>query len=205
MVGFADNSTTRGPSPAGALLSVEIDDQATRLYAEIAERLGKSRGLMDAIGAQLVSSTLRRFMTQTGPDGKPWAPLAKSTLRRRGPNAKALMASGRLRHSITFRASSREVEVGSNLIYAALMQLGGTVDHYARGQTIRLRQVEIERKDGTKAKVGRFAKAKHKSAEERRVEIGAYRVTVPGRPYLGLSAADQKAIARLAHDYVMGG
>ena len=189
---------------AGALLTVDIDDAATKALAEIAQRLGKSRGLMDAIGQQLVSSTLRRFQTQTGPDGKKWLPLAKATLKKRGANAKALQASGRLRQSITFRSTSGAVEIGSNLIYAALMHNGGTVDHYPLGRTLRLRQVTIERKDGTTAKVNRFAKAKHKNAEERRVEVGAYQITVPGRPYLGLSDSDRRSIARLAHDYVMG-
>jgi phage virion morphogenesis protein len=189
---------------AGAVLTVDIDDQATRLYAELAERLGKSRGLMDAIGQQLVSSTLRRFQTQTGPDGKAWAPLSKATLKKRGANAKALQASGRLRQSITFRSTASTVEVGSNLIYAALMQRGGTIEHYAMGKVLRLRQVEIEKKDGSKATVTRFAKGKHKTAEERRVEVAAHSVAVPGRPYLGMSAADERSISRIAHDYVMG-
>ncbi len=190
---------------AGALLSVDIEDAATAVYAGIALRLGKSKGLMDAIGAQLVSSTLRRFQTQTGPDGKAWKPLSKATLKQRGANAKALQASGRLRQSITFRSSARTVEVGSNLIYAALMQQGGTIDHAAMGRVLRLRQVLVEKQDGSKAKVTRFAKAKHRRAEERRVEVAAHSVTVPGRPYLGLSAADQRSIARIAHDYLMGG
>jgi len=200
---------------AGALLTVAIDDAATKTLAEIAQRLGKPRGLMDAIGQQLVSSTLKRFQTQTAPDGTKWAPLAKSTLKQRGANAKALQASGRLRQSITFRASSGAVEVGSNLIYAALMQKGGTIDHYAMGHTLRLRQVEIDTKDGGKATVTRFAKGRGrdqygkrtgyaKSTETRRVEVGAYQITVPGRPYLGLSESDRRSIARLAHDYVMG-
>ena len=196
---------------SGALLTVDIDDQATRVYAELAARLGKSKGLMDAIGQTLVSSTLRRFKTQTGPDGKLWAPLSKATLKQRGANAKALQASGRLRQSITFRSSSRSVEVGSNLIYAALMQEGGTIDHYAMSRILRLRQVEIEKKDKTKAMVTRFAGKKHKRVEERRVQWGEYSdtgaawtVTVPGRAYLGLSAGDVKSIGRIAHDYVMG-
>jgi phage virion morphogenesis protein len=188
----------------GALLSVDIEDEATKLYAEIAQRLGKSKGLMDAIGQQLVSSTLRRFQTQTGPDGKPWTPLSKATLKKRGANAKALQASGRLRQSITFSSTSKTVEIGSNLIYAALMQMGGTIDHYAMGRVLRLREVEIAKKDGTKATVKRFAKDRHKKAEERRVEVRAHSITVPGRAYLGLSADDERAIARVAHDYLMG-
>jgi len=195
-----------------ALLTVDIEDQATKAFAEIALRLGKSRGLMDAIGQQLVSSTLRRFQTQTGPDGKPWSPLSNATLKKRGANAKALQASGRLRQSITFRSTAKTVEVGSNVIYAGLMQHGGTIDHYAMGRVLRLRQVDLKKKDGTTVKkedgttvkVWRFAKDKHKRVEEHRVEIGAHSVTVPGRPYIGLSAGDRKAIARIAHDYLMG-
>jgi phage virion morphogenesis protein len=188
----------------GALIQVDVQDEATRLYAEIAQRLGKSKGLMDAIGQTMVSSTLRRFQTQTGPDGKPWTPLSKSTLKKRGPDAKALQASGRLRQSISFRSTSKTVEWGTNVIYAALMQNGGTIDRYAMGRVLRLREAEITKKDGTTAKVKRFAKDRHKRAEERRVEVGAHSITVPGRAYLGISAADEKAIVRVAHDYLMG-
>ncbi|MEO0034828.1 MAG: hypothetical protein RLZZ501_851 [Pseudomonadota bacterium] len=179
------------------LIRAEIDDQATRSLAALAERLGKARGLMDAIGQHLVSSALRRFQTQTGPDGTPWAPLAKATLRKRGPNAKALQASGRLRLSLTFLSTVRSVEVGSNLIYAALMQMGGTVEQSARSMPIFRRQQDLA--EGR----SRFVK-ESRSDFKTYHEVKAHSVTVPGRPYIGIGPADQRAIARLAHDYVMG-
>ncbi len=181
-----------------ALLSVDIDDAATAFYAALATRLGKSRGLMDAIGQQLVSSSVRRFQTQTGPDGRPWAPLSKATLKKRGSNARALMASGRLRRSLTWRATAGSVEVGTNVIYARLMQLGGQIEQYARSMPIYRSQRDLA------AGRSRFVKASKSDFMSYHL-VRAHSVMVPGRPYLGLSAGDRTAIARLAHDYVMGG
>jgi len=178
-------------------LSVGIDDQATQAIAKMAETLGKSRGLMDAIGQHLVSSALRRFQTQAGPDGKPWAPLSKATLRRRGPNARALQASGRLRLSVTFLSSARSVEVGSNLIYAALMQLGGTIEQPARSMPVFRRQKDVA---GGRSRFVKESQSDFKTYHE----VGAHAITVPGRPYIGIGPADERAIARLAHDYMMG-
>lgn len=182
---------------SGAMITVDIDDQATRLYAGIAARLGKSKGLMDSIGQQLVSGTLKRFQTQTGPDGKKWASLSKATLKKRGTNAKALQASGRLRQSITFRSTSTSVEVGTNVIYAALQQLGGTIDQAAHSTPIFRRQKDME------AGKSRFVKEGQSDFKSYHL-VEAHSFMVPGRPFIGVSASDQAAIEGLAHYYVMG-
>ncbi len=181
----------------GAMLTVGIEDEATRHYAALADRLGATRGLMDAIGAELVSSTLRRFSESRGPDGKAWAPLAKSTLKKRGASAKPLMASGRLRLSITRAASTSQVEVGSNLIYAALMQMGGTVEHAAHSAPVYRTLADLKMQNY------RFAK-RSKADVMTYHEVKDYSITIPGRPYLGVSAEDRAAVARIAHEYVMG-
>ena len=182
---------------AGVMLTASVEDEATRVYFEIAQRMGKSKDLMAAVGQSLVSSTVRRFATQSGPDGQPWTPLSKATLKKRGPSAKALLASGRLRQSITFSASAAQVEVGTNLIYARIQQLGGTIQMAERTTTVYRSQ-----KDMAKGK-NRFVK-KSKSDFATDHKVGAHEVTIPARPYLGVSASDEKTINALAHKYVMG-
>jgi phage virion morphogenesis protein len=182
----------------GLQLTATVEDEATKVYAEIAQRMGKGKPLMAAIGQSLVSSTIRRFATQSGPDGKAWTPLSKATLKKRGPGAKALLASGRLRQSITFNASSNQVEVGTNLIYARIQQLGGTTQMPERTTTIYRSQKDMA------AGKSRFVK-KSKSDFATDHTVGAHSVTIPGRPYLGVSAADEKTIAALVHKFVMGG
>lgn len=86
------------------------------------------------IGADLVESTLRRFETSTGPDGKPWAPLAEGTvlavlarvkgaygkrgLTKKGATAKAgrkpLVDTGVLRDTLRYQLIPGGVEIGTN-------------------------------------------------------------------------------------------
>lgn len=183
---------------AGVMLTATVEDEATKVYFQIAQRMGKGKELMAAIGQSLVSSTVRRFAAQAGPDGKPWARLSKSTLKKRGPNAKALLASGRLRSSITFAASASQVEVGTNLIYARIQQLGGTTQMAERTTTI-FRST----KDLAKGK-SRFVK-KSKSDFATDHVVPAHSVTIPARPYLGVSKSDEQTINATVHKFVMGG
>jgi phage virion morphogenesis protein len=85
--------------------------------------LGDLWRTMDSIGAYLVSSTQRRFQAGVAPDGTAWL----TSIRARLFGGKTMMDSGALNASIAHEATRDQVEVGSNRIYAALMQLGGTI------------------------------------------------------------------------------
>lgn len=183
---------------AGIKLVVEVDDAAIAVQAGIAQRIGKGRPLMQAIGQSLVSSTIRRFSTQSGPDGQPWPKLSKATLKKRGPNAKALLASGRLRMSITSLASSNSVEVGTNLVYARIQQLGGKIDVAEHTTTIFRNS-----KDLRAGRPARFVK-RSKSDFATDHKVGAHSIVIPPRPYLGVSTADERSIAALVPKFVMG-
>ena len=182
---------------AGLQLTASADDEATKVLFQIAQRMGKGKDLMTAVGQSLLSSTIRRFSTQTAPDGSPWAPLSKSTLKKRGPNAKALLASGRLRQSMTFAASSSQVAVGTNLIYARIQFLGGTIEQAERTTTIYRSTKDLARGKS------RFVK-KSKSDFATDHTVGAHSITIPGRQALGVSASDESTIGALVHKFVMG-
>lgn len=184
---------------AGISLTVEVDDAAIAVQVGIAQRIGKGRPLMQAIGQSLVSSTIRRFATQSGPDGQPWPKLSRATLKKRGPSAKALLASGRLRQSITSIATTNSVEVGTNLVYARIQQLGGTTEMAERTTTIYRNSKDL-RAGGP----ARFVK-RSKSDFATDHKVGAHSVTIPPRPYLGVSEADKRSIAALVPRFVMGG
>lgn len=81
--------------------------------------------IMREIGEELVSSTKDRFDKQRGPDGRPWAPNSPVT-RARKRNPRILIESGMLKDSIRYHADRRRVSVGSNRVYAAMQQFGGT-------------------------------------------------------------------------------
>ena len=78
---------------------------------------------MDQIGRYLVDSTLRRFERERAPDGSPWLKSARAL----AEGGRTLTDTGRLRGSIahTVTDGGRAVEVGSNVLYAAIHQFGG--------------------------------------------------------------------------------
>lgn len=76
---------------------------------------------MEQIGAALETTTQFRFLHGTAPGGNPWTPSRRAI----AESGLTLVDSGALRDSITYAAGAREVEIGSNLIYARIHQLGG--------------------------------------------------------------------------------
>ncbi|MBZ0253605.1 MAG: phage virion morphogenesis protein [Candidatus Methylomirabilis sp.] len=124
--------------PSGVQVRVEITSPPglDRAFAGLIRLGADLRPVWSDIGAGLVASARDRFEEGRGPDGRAWTPLAATTIglrkrRIRGKKKRAaytpkpLLDSGRLRDSVTMRADVDGVEVGSNLAYARIHQLGG--------------------------------------------------------------------------------
>lgn len=87
--------------------------------------------LVYSLGQLVETQTKTRINDEkTAPDGTPWAPWSAgyaASLQR--PNriypGSLLLREDDLRDSITNVTSARQVEVGSNLVYAAIHQFGG--------------------------------------------------------------------------------
>ncbi len=111
---FVDSSAT-GLGPALMMLNALGDDR------RLAEGLAQIGGLIE-------SQTRERFTTKIAPGGEPWAPWSEryAASRRRGHSL--LVAEGHLRDSIMWELDADELRVGSNLVYAAIHQFGGTPD-----------------------------------------------------------------------------
>jgi phage virion morphogenesis protein len=181
---------------AGTRIEYEVvDREVMEMLARQAEPPGSD--IMNRIGEHLQASTEDRFKTQTAPDGTPWQPLKARYAKRKKYNADKILTlrgylRGGIRHQVTGDTS---VEVGANLAYAAIHQLGGTIDMPARQATVRF-----------KTQAGRklFAKRGAKGATERQASIGKHQVNMPARPYLGISAADDQEIREIILDWVVG-
>jgi phage gpG-like protein len=135
-------------------ISIEVrDDELRHRLDGLVLKARNLRPAFTEIGGMMLTGTQHRFEDQRDPDGKAWAPLSFPTLlgragrgrkiaergkvkgveyvkltaraERRVDGAKALLDSGRLFKSVTFRADGQSVEVGSNLVYARIHQLGG--------------------------------------------------------------------------------
>ncbi|WP_243092582.1 phage virion morphogenesis protein [Thermus hydrothermalis] len=97
-----------------------------------------------AIAEGITSRTLRRFDEQRAPDGSPWPPLSPATLmaevgprdrlkrggisaraQRRMALRKALVRTGRLKNSISWKVAGNAIAVGTNVLYARIHQFGG--------------------------------------------------------------------------------
>lgn len=176
----------------GVRISIEADDALARDALGRMARLGiELQPTLRAIGAALVRSTLQRFEYQRSPAGVPW----KRSKRAIEQNGQTLVDSGRLRTSITFRALGNDaVEVGTNVVYAAIHQFGGPIDFAARTGTLRFQGGRFarqrRRKDGT---------LRPPTSKQRDVNasFGARRLNMPARPYLGLDDNDREDIAEI--------
>ena len=155
---------------AGARVTVDLDpvrDAIGRLAAAGRE----TRGLMDAIGAHVEARTAERFELEQAAGGGRWPP----SIRALAEGGQTLTDSGRLRASITRDVEDRRVLVGTNVLYAAIQQFGGTI----RAKTAK----------GLRFKAG---------SEWRRKQC----VTLPPRPFLGIDDDDRTEIALIARDWL---
>lgn len=159
----------------GVSLEVRVDDQAlVGAFTRLIGIMGDTTPVMSAIGTGLVASTHRRFVTQTAPDGAAWAPL-NPEYRRQKRNARILTESGRLRDSINSRPGRDQVRVGTNAVYAGAHQLGATIRPKAASHLVFRLDSGIVR---------------------------AKSVTLPARPFLGLSSDDPEMIAETTFQFL---
>ena len=133
--------------------------------------------LLRQMGVYLVHSTQERFNAGVDPTGAAWSPLlpAYAAVKRGSHILIESGMSGGLQGSITFDSGPDYVVWGSNKVYAAVHQFGAII-----------------RPD--KANALRF----HLGP----ALVITKQVTIPARPYLGISTEDEEEIAYLAGRYV---
>jgi phage virion morphogenesis protein len=157
---------------AGATLTVQFQPGRTLQALRTLEAVtGRPAALLRAIGTGLLRNAQDRFEEARAPDGSAWAPLQPFYLEvKRGPGIlRGAGMRGGLQGSLTMDSDDRSVVVGSARVYAAAHQFGATIRPRA-------------------AKVLLFRTARG------RVWGAAKEVTIPARPYLGLSRQDEETI-----------
>ena len=106
----------------GARIEVTVDDaEARAALARLVARAEDLTPVMDEIGGALVLSTQRRFELGAGPGGLAWKPSQRAL----AEGGKTLVDTARLLASLTHRAGRDRVDVGTNVVYAAIHQFGG--------------------------------------------------------------------------------
>lgn len=159
-------------------ISIELD---TSTIQEAIKRLSSvtqnMQPLMQDIGLKLAENTQERFRTNVGPDGKVWKPSERA--QREG--GRTLLDHGHLRDSITYAAANDQVEIGTNMVYAAIHQFGGkTSPHKIAAKRVKALSFN-----------GRFTKSVNHPGSN-----------IPPRPFLGLSAEDEREVMGIIEDHI---
>lgn len=102
-------------------ITVTIDDREVKeMLARLQSRLESTTPVMEVVGEIIAASVERNF--EDG--GRPaWEPSARVL----EDGGQTLTDTGRLRRSITAEAGNGWAAVGTNVLYARIHQLGGTI------------------------------------------------------------------------------
>lgn len=111
-------------------VTLQVDMAAVERLGRRVEQLAKldTRSLMDALGAEVETQTRRRIAEEKeSPDGTPWPAWSKAYAATRHPGQSLLVGDGDLEDSVQYVVglAGDHTEIGSNLVYAAIHQLGG--------------------------------------------------------------------------------
>lgn len=159
-------------------ITMEVDSSAVvQALQRLAARGENLRPVLRDIGEDIRTVTEKNFAAGGRPT--PW----KESARSKKEGGKPLSASSRLRRSFTVEADSRSVRVGTNVIYAAIHQLGGKT----KPHVIRPRHANGLFWPGAQHPV---KAVKHPGS------------VFPARPFLMLQDADMRRIERIAADYI---
>lgn len=160
--------------PGGLTLKLKAEgfDDVRRRVAAAIVATDKPDRLMKSIAGTLESSTRRRFRTNKAPDGAPWKPSIRAALN----GGRTLFDKGHLSNSITSASDDHTAMVGTNLIYALIHQVGGVISAKGGGM------LKFSLPGGGFAQVAK--------------------VTIPARPYIGVSIEDRVNIGDLAEKYI---
>lgn len=149
-------------------ISVRVDGEVDALLARLEHMSGIDKaGVMNAIAEGLRTSTVERFASEESPEGTKWKPSVRAS--RQG--GKTLTNSVGLKNSIKAQADGAGAAIGTNLVYAATHQFGDE-------RTIR-------------AKKSRYLRFQ---IGDRWVSVPSVRISIPARPFLGISKEDEEEI-----------
>lgn len=174
-----------------APVRIELDDrEVLDALARLQARVGEA-GLKDpmaSIGQTLVVSTLRRFTTSSGPDGQPWKPNSDAVLRallKRTPEA--FGKKGQL------IAKGKKVLAGKKPL----------IDSGELSISIHYQLIP----GGVEVGTNRFANLFRGGAAIHQFGGQAGRgrkVTIPARPFLGVSAKDREFVLNKLREHLEG-
>ena len=159
------------------MFSIRLEGDTRRLLNQLKgySALDKKK-INEALGEAMRTSTLMRFKIGKSPSGKRWA----TSIRAQQEGGKTLIKSSVLRNSIQAKSDASGFAIGTNVAYAATHQNGD------KGRTIM-----ASRAKALKFKIG-----------DRWVSKKRVKITIPARPFLGLSDDDMREIKATVEDII---
>lgn len=159
------------------MYSIRLEGDTRRLLRKIRSfsEIDKKK-INSTLGQVARESTLERFKQSRDPSGKKW----KTSIRAAAEGGKTLIDTAQLRNSIRTKSDASGFAVGTNLKSAATHQFG------EKGRTIRAKRAK-----NLRFKVGDQWVSKKK-----------VKISVPARPFLGLSEEDMQEIKATVEDFI---
>lgn len=189
--------------------SIKIDD---REVSAAVERLrlalplgGDMTPAMKGIGRVLKTGAQLRFRSGKSPDGRSW----QQSHRAREEGGQTLSLTRRLRNSITYRAEHDSVEVGTNVVYAAIHQFGGII-RAKNGPFLAIPITPEARAAGSPRNMPNLVVTQSIKGQFMLVDKDSgtvhyllkKQVKIPARPFLGASDDDRTELLRIMDEHL---
>lgn len=164
------------------MIEVQFDSRSVaRALEDVAKASANPRPLLKLWGEKLTDSTKQRFQSSIAPDGSLWEPNAMATL---------LGHAGK--YAGSFRKDGRVTTKGGKRIAGKKPLIG---ESKALSTTITYRVATDGVEIGSPQK---YAAIQHFGGKAGR----GRKITIPARPFLGLSPADEEMVVRTAEEYL---
>lgn len=182
-------------------IQIKVDDKVVlQRLGELQATTANLQPLFKKISSALLGRTQQNIQNEAAPDGTKWPGLKPRTAARRiGTGRRGydhmLRNRGYLYGSLVSRSDANSATIGTNVIYAAIHNMGGEINMPERQHTIYQRY--NERTDTLNP---RFVK-RSGSNFARDVKIKAHKVKIPAREFLGFAEGDRKTVLAIAAEH----
>ncbi|MGR3970688.1 phage virion morphogenesis protein [Shewanella sp. 1180_01] len=99
---------------------------ALTAFQQLIDRGQDLQPALSAIAEYLRGSTQDRITAGESPDGTPFAALSDFTLGAKSRNQDKILIERGYLYNLVYQVSSEQMQLGSNMVYAAMHQFGGT-------------------------------------------------------------------------------
>lgn len=156
--------------------------------------------LFAQMGEYMLRSTRERAAKEIDPDGNKWRALSPGYAKwkaKKRPGVPILKFDFHmLGDQLSYQADGDGLLVGTNAPYGAIHQFGGTTHHAAHSRKLAFGKTKA---NGLKV----FARAGSKDVDhEQWATVDAYNVTLPARPWLGVSKEDDAELQAIVVDHL---